>query len=456
MSHDKSLKKLLDSTGNTDDSSNRSLKADAAGGLAGDVSLKKDFNVDSVNSPAATYHDIPGAEFTVSPDHYLHEPAYAVDLGKISIKLIMPNARSPYNHITVKLYDDTGSLLQTGTGYHGQIINFRGLDSGTEGFRVYVLEMLNTNGGMGQTFVAKVDNESRQPWVFQTLTSSPRVDQWYDTPHFQLSVRPDPHTHSDESPVGTTKPHRHYDIPHISGDSITKQGITIPHGGSITLSPIFGNEAGRFTRVKKESTHYEWAITAGSGMFTITETTVNGNPALTVANAMTNPGYKYTGKVTLRYSDEWNEHATNYNNTLEIPVTLLGGDFPGMVYYSKAETLSTYYDQNDAAVYVVGIAALTPTTTSWRISLLDGTTLLQQATRTGQWFFSNPVTFSSINTIQDSNNDGTADSYVKKSYTIKLEDLSTGATRTASIPVGYGTGTQKKWVNVLPPKATAE
>ena len=465
MSHDKSLKQLLDSTGNTDDSSERSLRADAAGPTTGDVSLKKHFNVDSVDSPAPRYHDIPGGTITVSYDHVNHHSAYGVNIGAVSIKLNMPNAKSPYNHITVKLYDDTGTLLQTGTGYHKQVINFRDVDSGTEGFRVYVLEFLNTNGGMGQTYVVKMPSTYKIPWAFETMSSDPRVDRWYpwgqteaggfDWNTFSDTDNDVPEGHTNVKGYSHFNPHNHRQVPYISGDSITKQGVTIPHAGSITISPIFGGEAPRFDRVKKESSHYEWSLTSGSGMFTITETTVNSMPALKIQNAMTNPGYKYTGKVTLRYSDEWNTHATNYNNTLVIPVTLLGGDFPGMVYYSKAETLSTYYDQNDAAVYVVGIAALTPTTTSWRISLLDGTTLLQQATRTGQWHFSNPVSFTNINTINDANRDGTADSYVQKAYTIRLEDLSTGSRREASIPVGYGTGSQPKWLNVLPPKATA-
>ena len=137
---------------------------------------------------------------------------------------------------------------------------------------------------------------------------------------------------------GLTDDYLHYtfNLPHISGDSITKRGITLPSGGSITISPYFGGEGPRFKQIKKRSEHYTWSKISGD--FTVAETTVNGIPAYRLTSNLSTPGVVTKGEVSVQYSDEFNTHATKYDTLIKIPVTSLGGDIPGIAAYATPET----------------------------------------------------------------------------------------------------------------------
>ena len=244
-----------------------------------------------------------------------------------------------------------------------------------------------------------------------------------------------------------------FNLPHITGDSITKKGITLPSGGSVIISPYFGGEGPRFKQIKKRSEHYTWSKISGD--FTATETTVNGIPAYRLTSNLSTPGVVTRGEVSIQYSDEFNTHATKYDTLIKIPVTSLGGDIPGIAAYATPESHSLYYDNDDAAVYVVGISPITPTTTNWRITLLDGGKVVAQTTKTGQWFFNNPVSFTNLSTVKDTNSDGTADTYVDVFYTLRVEDTDTGAKRETAIDLRHSGNTHGHLWSVLAPPIPA-
>ena len=176
MSHNTSLRQLLSSTGHTDQEGNaRSLRSNAAAGGSGDVSLKKDFVVKSVNNPVLQYHDIPGGKISVAGDHLDHHGTYGYNLGVIAIELKNPNSPTgDYSHITVKIYDDQGSVHATATGRHGQVVVFRDIDAGnsSSGFKVYTVELINTNGGMGQRYPVKLFNTDRTSFSYSFNTTN--------------------------------------------------------------------------------------------------------------------------------------------------------------------------------------------------------------------------------------------------------------------------------------------
>ena len=442
MSHDTSLRQLLSSTGSTtsQEDSAVSLKANAAGGASGDVSLKKDFVVEQVGTMKPTYSDVPGATVYVAVDHTVHNTAYSYNIGQITLHLNMPDiVTGTYAHITAKLYDDSGSLVQTGTGHHGSVITFKQLDGGTEGFRMYTVELMNTNGGMAQAWSTKVFTSSLQPWTYDANnhTHWPQdADGIPDTASVgtQHTGSYLDYKYGVPSGINTTKGvYSTFEVPYIKGSDIGADGVQIPANTSITLSPLFKGEGGRFNRIKRLSTHYEFEQTSGSDFFTMTQVMSNGHPAVTLTSLIAAPGYVFKGNVRLRYSDEFNIDAINYNQYLNIPVTLLGGDYPGMAWYTTAEAYGsapTYDASNDGVIYVTGIPGLTPTTTSWRITLLSGSTQLQQTTKSGTWFWANPVTFSGL--------DGDA------SYTVRVEDMGNTATREQNVTVGKEGNTAHK------------
>ncbi|MBC8416917.1 hypothetical protein H8E06_01130 [bacterium] len=469
MSHNTSLRQLLSSTGHNDQESNaRSLRSNAAGGAAGDVSLKKDFVVTSVNSPIPQYHDIPGGKISVAGDHLDHHGQYGYNLGVIAIELKNPNSPAgEYSHITVKLYDDTGSVHATTTGRHGQVVVFRDLDAGnnTSWFKLYTIELINTNGGMGQRYPVKLFNTARSSFSYKFDASN---QSWVEDGVFNpqvLGYEYFPGANNDPNGdkkvnvpgEGLTDNYLHYvfDLPHITGDSITKNGITLPSTGSVTISPFFGGEGPRFTEIKKRSEHYTWAKISGN--FTTTEVTLHGIPAFQLTSNLTTPGIVTRGEVSIQYSDEFNTDASKYDTLIKVPVTSLGGDIPGIAAYATPETYSVYHNADDAAVYVVGISPLTPTTTNWRVTLLNGGTVISQTTKSGQWFFNNPVSFTNLSTVEDTNADGTPDSDPDVFYTVRVEDVDTGAKRELAVDLRQSIGSDRHvWSQVVAPIPAAK